>query len=339
MNPWVWQDVALLSPGWLVAVLACLVLAWRGPRPPPGHGWQRIMSPPVLAFLTGTARRGAAARRRFDPVWLLAALVALTLSAPATRRTDASTWRHASGWIAIVDVSRSMTLDDVVPSRLAAARDALLALSRAAGARPLGLVIYAGDAFLVSPPAFDHALFDTYVRLLEHGSVPVEGSNTARALSLAGSVVTEAHLLSARLFLLGDGGGANRAAHAAARFSAAGGHRLDVLQFGRPDNAAGPGGRVEVAALERLADSGGGELVMADALGHIDPDSLDLASDAADVEGLRAVVWHNRSHWLLLAGLPLLLVQARRWHAPETSRAQAPETSRARVSETDRTRP
>ena len=317
MSPWIWQDVALLSPGWLAAVPVCLVLAWRRSSTAPGHGWQRVLSPPVLAFLTGTSgpdgcRAPRCRRRRLDATWLLAALVALALASPATRRGDAATWRHSSGWIAIVDVSRSMTLDDVVPSRLAGARDALLALSGAAGARPLALVIHAGDAFLIAPPAFDHALLDSHARLLKHGNVPVEGSNTARALSLAGSVVDDARLLSARLFLLGDGGGANRSAFAAARFIAAGGHRLDVLQFGRPGNATGPGGRVDLTASQRLADSGGGELLLADALGRIDLDTLDLDDGLADIDGLRAVLWQNRSHWLLLALLPSLLWQARR---------------------------
>ena len=47
-----------------------------------------------------------------------------------------------------------------------------------------------------------------------------------------------------------------------------------------------------------------------DAFGTVSLDALglDAEADPADVAGLEAVLWENRSHWLMLALLPLLLV-------------------------------
>lgn len=300
MKPLVFADLALLSPWWLVPAAACVLCALR--RPSQGFGsWRELMSPEVLRFLGGESSSSHTRWR-----WFTAALVALALSAPAVRISDAGTWRHSTAWIAIVDVSRSMTLDDVAPSRLAAARDTAVALSKAAGARPLALVIYSGDAFLVSPPAFDRSLLETHATLLEHGSVPVEGSNVARALSLATSVAMDSGLVSARLFLLSDSAGANRNAISAARHLAESGHRLDVLQFGRGGDAVASAGGVDFDAAALLAREGGGDMLVADAFGSVDLDALDLNDRQADVEGLQAVLWKNLSHWLLLPLLVLL---------------------------------
>ncbi len=307
MTPLTLGDVAFLSPPWLVIAALCALLALTLDRRSRHGGWRRVVSPDVLRFLVGDDTL-----RHADARLLAAALVALALAAPATRTSEAATWRHSTAWIAILDVSRSMTLDDIAPSRLAAARDAALALSDAAGARPLALVIYAGDAFLVSPPVFDRTLLEVQVSLLEHGSVPVEGSNVARALSLATSVAADSGLASARFFLLGDSAGANRNATSAAHYLVTAGHRLDVLQFGRQDGDVAPGGAVDLAAAERLAQAGGGRLLVSDSFGAIDLDALDLDDDSADVRGLDAVLWENRSHWLLLPLLAALPLIARR---------------------------
>ena len=307
MNPLSFESVALLSPLWLLPAVCCLLLSLR--HPPAGYGgWRRVMAPGVLHFLGGTGN-GSSGR------WplLFAAWIALALSAPAVRISDANTWRHSTAWIAIVDVSRSMTHNDVTPSRLAAARDTVIALSDAAGARPLALMIYAGDAFLVSPPAFDRSLLETHASLLAHGSVPVEGSNIARALSLASSIVTDSGLVSARLFLLGDSAGATRNAHKAARFLSDAGHRLDVVQFGRVDNTIGSSGAVDLKGVTLLAREGGGKLLIADVFGAVNLASLDLEDSQSDIEGLRSVYWRNLSHWMLIpAALMFIWLMCRR---------------------------
>ena len=304
-------DAAVLRPLWLPVALALLVLAFALRRPRRADDWHRVLSPEVLAFLGGSPPNDKPGTRWApDPLLLAAALVALALAAPATRRSDAATWRHSSGWIAVVDVSRSMTLDDTVPSRLAAARDTLLALSRNAGARPLALILYAGDAFLVAPPAFDRRLVEEHAALLEHGVVPLEGSNLARALSLAAEVADGGAFVGARVLVLGDSGGTGRASEAAARHLAGRGHRLDVVLFGG-DATLRP---VDVTASERVARAGGGRIVRSDAFGRVPLDALalDRDGDPDTAPGLRSLVWHDRSHWLLFGAAPLVLLAFRR---------------------------
>lgn len=299
-----------LQPVWLIASACLLMLAavWRFPGLK--DHWQRVLSDNVLAYLGGRKRQW----RRWDLLLLMAAIVCMALARPAVRQSSDDTWRHSIGWVVVADVSRSMTLNDTVPSRLSAAREALLALSRAAGARPIAMILFAGDAFLVAPPAFDRSHFNEHAALLEYGVVPNEGSNLARALSLASSVIEESGYIRARVFVVGDSGGSNQSSEAAARHLASSGHRTDVILFGDDAgdnaNADDPDSTlVDLVAGKALATAGGGLLIHGNKFGVLDYKSLKLASDtdASTVSALESLVWRNQSHWLLLLLLPLML--------------------------------
>jgi len=187
----------LLHPYWLLLFILLLLFAYFGVRPTVVNSWRKVISPGILRLLKSDYRSTS----RMSPGLIAAALVALALSSPASRTADENSYQHATGWIAVADVSRSMTLNDVAPSRFTAMRDALDALSRSAGARPVALVIYAGDAFLVVPPVFDKTLLNEHIALLEYGIISHDGSNLARALSLATAVIDDSEFLRARVFV------------------------------------------------------------------------------------------------------------------------------------------
>lgn len=304
MTPlYVSDDVAFIEPLWLLlsVVLFIATALWR--RQSLATDWRKVVAEPVLSFLGN----GASTRRQIDLSLLCAAIVALALSEPSLRQHSDDTWRHSIGWIAVADVSRSMTLDDVAPDRFAAMRAALRKLSNAAGARPIALILFAGDAFLVVPPAFDRSFFNEHVARLEHGVIPIQGSNAARALSLATAVAEDSGMLKARIFLLGDSGGTNRRTVAAARYLSESGHQLDVLLFGQVNpNAEQP---LDMIAAQSLAAEGGGIAVKSNSLGVIPFDELALSAsnDAQDAAELQSLIWAPQSHWLLMILLPVVL--------------------------------
>lgn len=305
-----------LQPLWLLVALVLFLLAcfWRYPAMK--DHWHRVMSSSVLHFLGDSER----ASNRWDLILFIAAIVCIALAKPALRQSSNDTWQHSIGWVVVADVSRSMTLNDSVPSRLSAAREAMLALSNAAGARPIAMILFSGDAFLVAPPAFDRSHFNEHAALLEHGVIPQEGSNLARALSLASSVIEESEYVQARVFVIGDSGGFNPFSDAAARHIASQGHRIDAIVFGSesdqliksddannlqaPDNLA-----VNLSASKSLAQAGGGIAVHANKFGVVDYKPLKLShdNDAGNVSALESLVWRNQSHWILLLLLPLML--------------------------------
>jgi Ca-activated chloride channel family protein len=66
--------------------------------------------------------------------------------------------------ILVVDTSRSMQAEDVEPTRLGAAQEALRTfLDRAPDGLRVGLVVFAGEAQVATPPTRDHELVETAV--------------------------------------------------------------------------------------------------------------------------------------------------------------------------------
>jgi len=295
-------DWTLLNPYWIPIAVLCALLARRIGHRAAEDSWSSVLSVDLLSYFR---RLESVTRTLWNPSLLLAAFVAMILTAPSQRTHTDDTFQQSHGWLAIVDVSRSMTLTDVAPSRLGAVRNSLLDLSELSAGFPLSLILYSGDAFLVAPPAFDKRLFNEQVSLLEHGMVPVEGSNLARALSLADAVIRDSEFISTRVFVFSDGGGITKSSIAAAHHLSDAGHRVDLIVAGSTTDGQTP---VDVTDIENFVNAGLGDLVSASSLGAIDIDKLSPKSWAsADSQSLfQALIWRNHSHWLLLLLAPML---------------------------------
>lgn len=299
------EDLTLLHPLWLIPAAVLLVLAFVLRTSSEQDDWHKLILPSVLSYLRKSKTRQ---RQRVNWNLLAAGICALALSTPATRIDTGNTLVHSSSWFILMDVSRSMTTTDIAPSRLSAARNTLLQLSQNAGSRPVGLVVYAGDAYLASPPALDKRHLEEIATLLQHGVVPQEGSNLTRALSLVTSAISDGQLIDGRVFLLTDSGGVNNTAQAAARFLHAQGQQLDVIVYGSTEGNSNVS--VDLEQVKAIAEAGGGVLTFASKFGEVDLNTLKLQSSArGDLvsAGFASLSWHNQSHWLLLLLLPVLI--------------------------------
>ncbi len=295
----------LLAPWWLLPAGLCVAAWWFITRHS-GDSWPQVIKPEVLSYLRPVSQYG-----RRHTTYLVAAIAALALCGPSIPQENSQSFRHSQGWIILADVSRSMTLTDIAPTRLSAMRETLLQIADQASANSISLIIYAGDAFIIAPPSYDTANFRENANLLEHGLIPLEGSNVTRALSLAYSVIESSQLINARLLILSDTGGFNNRSDAAVARLAAAGHRSDVILFGTEDTtSAAP---FDVNAAQSMTNSGGGKLIFANALRGADlaPLSLDrltLNNKLLSQTGLSTLHWSNQSHWLLLLALPLMIL-------------------------------
>lgn len=102
-------------------------------------------------------------RRYVPPVLFALALSALfvSLARPHVDRMVAS---ERATVILVLDTSRSMQAEDVKPTRLAAAQEAMrLFLDRVPKRLRVGLVVFAGEAQVATPPTSDHALVEQSV--------------------------------------------------------------------------------------------------------------------------------------------------------------------------------
>lgn len=173
-----------------------------------------------------------------------------------------------------LDVSRSMLADDLAPRRLAAAKQAIARLLPELQGDRLGLLAFAGTAFLVCPLTQDQ---DAFARALEEAgpdSLPLGGSNLAAALNEAQRALSSG--AGKTLILLTDGEDHAGGAPEAARALAAAGITLHVVGVGAPAGGLLPletgdfvrdrqgalvRSRLDAATLAALAQAGGGRLM------------------------------------------------------------------------------
>lgn len=178
--------------------------------------------------------------KRFARFLLLLACAALTTAAwarPSWGETVVPFRGAGRDVVVALDLSKSMLCEDVRPSRLAHARRfAALLAERMRGDR-LGLVPFAGDAFLACPLTFDRASFRAILDDQEIGSIPLGGTNLEAALkTAAGAFETAENLGHCAIVLVTDGGElSGSVAREAAKFRAA---KLPVVVVGVGDPAA-----------------------------------------------------------------------------------------------------
>jgi Ca-activated chloride channel family protein len=101
--------------------------------------------------------------------FLALAVVLTALASPSIRAETENSHALNEGIIVLMDLSKSMTVADIGIDRLTLARSAALAISKGADARPLALIVYAGDAYLAQPFSLDRRAFDTFVNSLDRG--------------------------------------------------------------------------------------------------------------------------------------------------------------------------
>jgi Ca-activated chloride channel family protein len=106
--------------------------------------------------------------------------------------------------VVAIDTSKSMLAQDIAPDRLDRAKLAALELMQDAQADRLGLVAFAGDAFLECPLTVDDTAFEQSVQALDVNSVSQGGTGIANAINAAETAYKEnGHFKT--LVLLTDG--------------------------------------------------------------------------------------------------------------------------------------
>lgn len=82
----------------------------------------------------------------------------------------------------VLDCSRSMLATDIAPNRLQRAKFSILDFVRRHGSGRVGLVAFAGGAFLQCPLTFDYAAFEAALMGMDERTIPTGGTDVGRAL-------------------------------------------------------------------------------------------------------------------------------------------------------------
>lgn len=140
-----------------------------------------------LSRLTGVGRRLPASLRIRPLLSILISTVAFLLAIAALCRPQwgqVTVQQQSKGFDILIalDVSRSMLADDLPPTRLAAAKDAVARLLPHLQGDRIGLIAFAGSAFLVCPLTSDYSTFGGVLAETGTDTIPLGGSSLASAL-------------------------------------------------------------------------------------------------------------------------------------------------------------
>jgi Ca-activated chloride channel family protein len=169
---------------WLLAVPAALLLATALRRAASPTATHPKIPRASLRNRTLVLGHWSFQRRPLCAIFALS-LLTLALARPqgATIATPALT--ESRDVLVAVDVSRSMLADDVAPNRLARAQLLVRNLADELRGERLGLLPFAGTAFLQSPLSADYEIFRTFLDELGPDMIPAGGSNFAALLRIA----------------------------------------------------------------------------------------------------------------------------------------------------------
>ncbi len=162
------------------------------------------------------------------------ACVLLSLGRPLWGYGDAIAQATGRDIVVCVDVSRSMMATDAAPSRLARAKLACYDLLSVSKSDRIGLVAFAGSAFLQCPLALDGEAFRQNVAALDTDIIPEQGTALAAALDEAIQAFSTDSGTRKAVILITDGEDHEELAESAARRLSAAGINLFTVGVGTP---------------------------------------------------------------------------------------------------------
>ena len=318
-----------IQPLWLLALLPLALVLWSiSRRAHVNSPWRKLVDARLLPLLLDDHK----SRGSRVPLWLLSVgwlLAVLALADPAWEQQPQPLRQTSTSRVIVLDLSRSMLATDLKPSRLVRARFKVEDVLAHDAEGQTGLVVFAGDAFTVSPLTRDADTIRAQLRALHPSIMPSQGSRADLGLLKAHELLQQAGVKSGQVVLIADGVEGDRAPDAARRLRASG-YQVSVLGVGTPAGAPIPDGRggslrdnagkpllprLDKAALASIADAGDG------GYSDLHGDQSDLNhllqmkigdGESVDSDELQAQKWKGQGPLLAVLILPIAALAFRR---------------------------
>jgi Ca-activated chloride channel family protein len=269
---------------------------------------------------------------KFRPVikfyLLLMALMALifTLAAPQFGTRLQTVQRKGIELIIALDVSNSMNAQDIEPSRLERAKQAIARLTDRLVNDRLGLIVFAGQAYTQLPITSDYASAKMFLSNINTEIVPTQGTAIGAAINLAVESFSQQEDVNRAIIVITDGENHEDDAMGAAKKAAELGIKVYTVGMGSPRGGPIPAGgsgnflrdregnvvitRLDENMLQQIATAGEGEYISAN---NIRAGINNLMSELSDLEKseFESKVYtdfEDQFQYLALIALLLLLI-------------------------------
>lgn len=194
-----------LRPEWFAALIPLLLLVILIRKATAKQsGWQSVIPSHLYQYMViGKTEVGAK-----PPIKLLVIawfVSVIALAGPTWERLPQPVYQLKMGHVIVIDMSLSMRATDMTPDRLTRAKYKAIDLVNAIGEGEMGLVAYAGDAFVISPLTEDAANISTLIPSLSPEIMPVPGSDPLLGIESAAALLTNAGYNSGMIYWITDG--------------------------------------------------------------------------------------------------------------------------------------
>jgi Ca-activated chloride channel family protein len=269
--------------------------------------------------------------RRFLIKFLLAllAFAAIVLGAGNPQKPGAmeNVRRQGVDVMMVLDVSKSMLARDIKPSRLEKAKQLLSRLTDKLENDRLGLILFAGRAYMQMPLTTDHGAAKMYIQDAGPDEAPTQGTVIADALRMANASFNSKERKYKAIVLVTDGEDHDPDALKVAKTLAQDGVMINTVGIGTPDGSPieDPAtgelkkddqgntviSKLNEAELQQLADMSNGQYVRLD---NMDDALITLTQQLGSIEkkslsDAEYVDYESYFQWFLALAFLLLLVE------------------------------
>ena len=216
---------------------------------------------------------------KFSLVLVAIGLFAVLLARPQFGSKLETVKRQGVEVIIALDISNSMLAEDIQPSRLQKAKRLVAQLVDKMQNDKVGMIVFAGDAFVQLPITSDYVSAKMFLQNIEPSLIAAQGTNLSDAIELSSKSFTKQENIGRAIIVITDGEDHEGGAIEAAKKAKKEGMRVFVLGVGSPKGSPIPNvdggymkdrsGQEVMSALnesmcKQVAEAGGGAYIHVD---------------------------------------------------------------------------
>ena len=324
------SDFHFLRPYWFMALIPLLALLWYLiKRNKLSRHWEGVCDSALLPYIL-VGKTGAKGFQQMILTGIAGLLTIIALAGPTWERLPQPVFQKQSALVIALDLSYSMYADDIKPNRLERARFKIADLLDLRKEGQTALLVYAGDAFTVTPLTDDIKTIKSQLTALSPEIMPAPGSNTGIAIKKATDLLKQAGMNHGHILMITDE--IDRVYEKHFNDARKAGYQISILGVGTEEGvpvklANGSflkdrAGSIIIPTLDQanlreLASSGNGRY----ALMQIQDDDINRLNnifsheqdDTQETEtDFKSDQWQEFGPWLVLLLLPLMALAFRR---------------------------
>ncbi len=319
-----------IRPYWFVALIPVAFILWKlAKQHLVNKHWESVCDPELLPYIL-IGKTGEKKYINIVLTTLILLLIVIALAGPTWERLPQPVFQKESALVIALDLSLSMYADDIKPSRLERARFKISDLLSLRQEGQTALLVYAGDAFTVTPLTDDVKTINSQLSALSPAIMPAPGSSTDIAITKATELLKQAGVSHGHILLVTDEVEAKYESNFIQTNKE--GYTTSILGIGTEEGAPvnmGNSGFLKDRAgtiviptldehiLQQLASAGGGYYETSQ-IGDGDIERLNrlfnsgLDSKEETETEFKSDQWHEFGPWLVLLILPVVAFGFRR---------------------------